>query len=119
MWSHTGKYVPHQDSRDLTFTYYTFTPRPLREERLYKMDDELAALLVDTHQKLGFLCRVMKYAPNKQTFSNLILLRESTFSVKIDYKSPSFEDVLHRVGTWKNNVKAITNVVLAYEDAMS
>lgn len=60
MWPHTGEYVPHQDSRDPTFTYYTFTPRPLREGRLYKMDDELAALLADTHQKLGFLHGMMK-----------------------------------------------------------
>ena len=93
MWPHTGKYVPHQDSRDPTFTYYTFTPRPLREERLYKMDDELAALLADAHQKLGFLHGMMKYAPNKQTFSDLMLLKERTFSVKIDYKTQSFEYV--------------------------
>lgn len=119
MWPHTGKYVPHQDSRDPTFTYYTFTPRPLREGRLYKMDDELAALLADTHQKLGFLQGVMKYAPNRQTFSNLISLKESAFSVKIDYKSPTFGDVLGSVGTGKGNVEAITNVALAYEDAMS
>lgn len=119
MWPHTGKYVPHQDSRDPTFTYYTFTPRPLKEGRLYKMDDELATLLADTHQKLGFLRGVMKYAPNKQTFSDLMLLKESTFSVKIDYKSSSFEDVLHSVGTGKGNVEAVTNVLLAYKDAMS
>lgn len=62
---------------------------------------------------------MMKYAPNKQTFSNLMSLKESTYSVKIDYKSPSFEDVLHTVGTGKGNVEAITNVALAYEDAMS
>ena len=119
MWPHTGEYVPHQDSRDPTFTYYTFTPRPLREGRLYKMDDELAALLADTHQKLGFLHGMMKYAPNKKPFSNLMVLKESSFSVKIDYKSPSFEDVLYSVGTGKGNAEAVTNVALAYKDAMS
>lgn len=119
MWPRTGKYVPHQDSRDPTFTYYTFTPRPLGEGRLYKMDDELAVLLADTHQKLGFLQGVMKYAPNKQTFSSLMLLKESTYSIKIDYKGPSFEDVLRTVGTGRGNVEAITNVVLAYKDAMN
>lgn len=119
MWPHTGKYVPHQDSRDPSFTYYTFTPRPLREGRLYKMDDELAALLADTHQKLGFLHGLIKYAPNKQTFSNLMILKESTYSVKIDYKSTSFEDVLYSVGTGKGDVEAVTSVVLAYKDAMS
>ena len=119
MWPHTGKYVPHQDSRDPTFTYYTFTPRPLREGRLYKMDDEMATLLAHTHQKLGFLHGAMKYAPNKQTFSNLMLLKESTFSVRIDYKSPSFGDALHSVGTGKGNIDAITNVALAYGDAMN
>ena len=83
------------------------------------MDDELTALLADTHQKLGFIHGVMKYAPNKQTFSNLMLLKESTFSVKIDNKAPSFEDVLHSVGTGKGNVETVTNVVLAYKDAMA
>lgn len=119
MWPYTGKYVPYQDSRNPAFTYYTFTPRPLREGRLYKMDDEIVALLADTHQKLGFLHGVVKYAPNRQTFSKLMLLKESTFSVKIDYKSPSFEDALRSIGTGKGNIEAITNVTLAYEDAMS
>ncbi len=119
MWPHTGKYVAHEDERDPTFTYYTFTPRPLRNGRLYKMDDELAALLADTHQKLGFLSGMMKYAPNKQAFCNLMLLKESAYSVKIDYKSSSFEDVLHCVGTGKGNIEAITNVTLAHEYAMS
>lgn len=39
MWPHTGRYVPHQNNQEPAFTYYTFTPRPLREGRLYKMDD--------------------------------------------------------------------------------
>ncbi len=118
MWPHTGKYVPHQDSRDPTFTYYTFTPRPLGEGRLYKMDDELATLLADTHQKLGFIYGMVKYAPNKQTYRNLMLLKESTFSVKIDNKAPTFEDVLCSIGTGKGNIEALTNVVLAYKYAM-
>lgn len=119
MWPNTGKYVSHQDERDPTFTYYTFTPRPLRSGHLFKMDDELTALLADTHQKLGFLSGMAKYAPNKQAFYSLMLLKESAYSVKIDYKTSPFEDILHSFGTGKGNIEAITNVVLAYEDAMS
>lgn len=119
MWPHTGRYVPHQDERDPSFTYYTFTPCPLRNGRLYKMDDELTALLADTHQKLGFLSGMVKYAPNKQAFCGLMLLKESVYSVKIDYKALSFEDILYSFGTGRGNIEAITNVVLAYEDAMN
>lgn len=119
MWPHTRKYVPHQDRRDPTFTYYTFTPRPLKNGRLYKMDDELTALLVDAHQKLGFLCGLMRYAPNRQVFSELMLLKESTYSAKIDYKSASYEEVLHSCGTRKSHIETITDIVLTYEDAMS
>lgn len=61
---------------------------------------------------------MMKYAPNKQAFQGLMLLKESTYSVKIDYKTSSFEDILRSLGTGKGNIEAISNVVLAYEDAM-
>lgn len=119
MWPHTGRYVLHQDERDPTFTYYTFTPCPLRNGRLYEMEDELTALLTDAHQKLGFLKGMAKYAPNKQAFCDLMLLKESTYSVKIDYKTSLFDDVLHSFGTGNGNIEAITNVVLAYEDTMN
>ncbi len=119
MWPHTGKYIPHQDVRDSTFTYFTFTPRHLREGCLYKMDDELAVRLAVTHQKLGFLHGVMQYAPNKQVFSNLILLKESAYSVNIDNEGVSFKDILYDVGTGKGDAKAAKNVALAYKDAVN
>ncbi len=47
------------------------------------------------------------------------MLKESTYSVKMDYKSASYAEVLYSCGTGKGNIGAITNISLAYEDAMS
>lgn len=117
MYPNTGEYVEHQDNQDTDFIYYTFIPRPLKDGLFYKMDDELAALLADTHQKIGFLEGVLKHSPNKHPFQNLMRLRECVYSLLIDYKSLEFEEALYNCGTEKGNVAPITNLVLAYEAA--
>ncbi|GFI45476.1 hypothetical protein IMSAGC019_00788 [Lachnospiraceae bacterium] len=57
--------------------YYTFTPRPLMYGDLYKMDDELSALLIEAHRNIGFLEGLLKYASNKNVFSELMLYLET------------------------------------------
>ena len=57
--------------------YYTFTPRPLMYGDLYKMDDKLSALLIEAHRNIGFLEGLLKYASNKNVFSELMLYLET------------------------------------------
>lgn len=114
-----GKICPTpRQTRPYLYLLYIYSIS-FKNGRLYKMDDELTALLADAHQKLGFLCGLMRYAPNRKAFSELMLLKESTYSAKIDYKSASYEEVLYSCGTRKSHIETITNIVLAYEDAMS
>lgn len=51
----------------------------------YTMDDELIALLNDTHQNLGFLEGIIQYAPNNVSFRELMLFKECVYSKMIDY----------------------------------
>lgn len=42
---------------------------------MYQMDDELSTLLIETHRNIGFLEGLVKYAPNKEAFAELMLLK--------------------------------------------
>ena len=55
MIPYTGDYIEHIDDNTDNFKYYTFTPRPLMNGYMYKMDDELSALLIEAHRNIGFL----------------------------------------------------------------
>ena len=55
MCPYTGDYTEHRKNEKFNFTYYTFTPRPLKGATLFKTGDELAALLVEAHHNLGLL----------------------------------------------------------------
>ena len=76
MLSYTGDYIEHIDSKINNFKYYTFTPRPLKRGDMYKIDEELSALLIEAHRNIGFLKGLLKYAPNEDAFSELMLLKE-------------------------------------------
>ena len=41
MHPYTGDYTEQRKNEKNNFTYYTFTPRPLKDATLYKMDNEL------------------------------------------------------------------------------
>ena len=69
------------------------------------MDDELAMLLIDAHRNIGFLEGLIKYAPNKEAFAELMLLKECTYSRMIDYDNPDFKEVLTSRGTGKGNIR--------------
>ena len=117
MLPYTGDYIEHIDDNKSNSKYYTFTPRPLIYGDIYKMDDELSALLIEAHRNIGFLEGLFKYAPNKDAFSELMLLKECAYSLMIDYDSPTFQDVLFNRGSGKEDIVPITNLALAYKTA--
>lgn len=78
MLPYTGDYTEHFDSEKPSLTFYSFTPRPLMRGGMYQMDDELAALLIEAHRNIGFLEGLVEYAPNKEAFAELMLLKECT-----------------------------------------
>lgn len=117
MLPYTGDYIEHIDNTINDFKYYTFTPRPLMHGDMYKMDDELSALLIEAHRNIGFLEGLLKYAPNKDAFSELMQLKECAYSLMIDYNSPTFQEVLVSRGSGKGDITPITNLELAYKVA--
>lgn len=117
MRPYTGDYTEQRKNGKSDFTYYTFTPRPLKGAALYKMDDELAALLAEAHHNLGQLEGLIQYAPNRNSFCELMLLKECTYSRMIDYDVPDFKDVLVIRGTGKGDIEPISNLMSAYKVA--
>ena len=117
MLPYTGDYIEHIDDSINNFKYYTFTPRPLMHGDMYKMDDELSALLIEAHRNIGFLEGLLKYAPNKDAFSELMQLKECAYSLMIDYDSSTFQDVLISQGNGKGDITPIANLELAYKAA--
>ena len=55
MRPYTGDYTEQRKNEKFNFTYDIFTPRPLKGATLFKIDDELAILLVEAYHNLG-LC---------------------------------------------------------------
>jgi len=116
MYPYTGDYTEHRKNEKYDFTYYTFTPRPLKGAGLYKMDDELASLLAEAHHSLGQLEGLIQYAPNRTPFSDLMVLKECTYSLMIDYNTPNFQEVLTIRGTGKGDMTPVNNLVSAYKE---
>lgn len=52
MLPYTGEYIGHIDNNKNNLKYYTFAPRPLMHGDMYKMDDELSALLIEVHRNI-------------------------------------------------------------------
>lgn len=119
MIPYTGDYIEHIDNNTDNFKYYTFTPRPLMNGDMYKMDDELSALLIEAHRNIGFLEGLFKYTQNEEAFAELMLLKECTYSRMIDYDTPTFQDILISRGSGKSDISLITNLELAYKKAMN
>lgn len=117
MLPYTGNYAGHIDPEKPSLTFYTFTPRPLMRGGMYQMDDELSALLTEAHRNIGFLEGLVTYSPNKEAFTELMLLKECTYSYMIDYDDPNFEAVLTIRGTGKGDITPITNLEMAYKAA--
>ena len=101
MIPYTVDYIEHIDGSINNFKYFTFTPRPLMHGDMYKMDDELSALLIEVHRNIGFLKGLFKYAPNREAFVELMLLKECTYSRMIDYDTLTFHEVLASRGSEK------------------
>lgn len=116
---YTGDYIEHIEPGKNSLKFYSFTPRPLMRGHMYQMDDELAALLIDAHRNIGFLEGLIKYAPNKEAFAELMLLKECTYSRMIDYDSPDFKEVLTSRGTGRGNISPIIDLEVAYRAAVN
>lgn len=119
MLPYTGDYTEHFDPEKPNLTFYSFTPRPLMRGGMYQMDDELAALLIEAHRNIGFLEGLVEYAPNKEAFAELMLLKECTYSHMIDYDDPAFKEILTIRSTGKGDITPITNLEMAYKVAKS
>ena len=119
MLPYTGDYIEHIEPGKNSLKFYSFTPRPLMRGHMYQMDDELAALLIDAHRNIGFLEGLIKYAPNKEAFAELMLLKECTYSRMIDYDNPDFKEVLTSRGTGKGNISPIIDLEAAYRAAVN
>ena len=119
MLPYTGDYTEHFDPEKPSLTFYSFTPRPLMRGDMYQMDDELAALLIEAHRNIGFLEGLVKYAPNKEAFAELMLLKECTYSHMIDYDGPDFKEILTIRGTSTGDITPITNLEMAFKAAKS
>lgn len=117
MFPYTGDYIEHIEKNINNFKYYTFTPRPLMLGDMYKMDNELLSLLIEAHRNIGFLTGLLKYAPNRVIFNELVLLKECAYSRMIDYDSPTFQEVIISRGCSKGNIMSINNLKLAYKAA--
>ncbi len=74
-------------------------------------------MLIDAHRNIGFLDGLLKFAPNKDAFSELMQLKECAYSLMIDYDSPSFQNVLVSRGSGKEDISPITNLEIAYKVA--
>lgn len=119
MLPYTGDYTEHFDPEKPSLTFYSFTPRPLMRGGMYQMDDELAALLIEAHRNISFLEGLVKYAPNKEAFAELMLLKECTYSHIIDYDGPDFKEILTIRGTGKGDITPIANLEMAFKAAKS
>ncbi len=119
MLPYTGDYTEHFDPEKPSLTFYSFTPRPLMRGGMYQMDDELAALLIEAHRNISFLEGLVKYAPNKEAFAELMLLKECTYSHMIDYDGPDFKEILTIRGTGKGDITPIANLEMAFKAAKS
>ena len=119
MLPYTGDYIEHIEPGKNSLRFYSITPRPLMRGHMYQMDDGLAALLIDAHRSIGFLEGLIKYAPNKEEFAALMLLKECIYSRMIDYDSPDFKEVLTRRGTGKGNISPIIDLEAAYRAAVN
>jgi len=119
MLPYTGDYIEHIEPGKNSLKFYSFTPRPLMRGNIYQMDDELAMLLIDAHRNIGFLEGLIKYAPNKEAFAELMLLKECTYSRMIDYDNPDFKEVLTSRGTAKGNISPIIDLEAAYRAALN
>lgn len=80
---------------------------------------ELAALLINAHRNIDFLEGLIKHTPNKDTFAELILLKECTYSRMIGYDSSGFREVFTSREIGKGNISPIINVEAAYRAAIN
>lgn len=115
---YTGDYLRQISSCVPKLTYFTFTPLPLMEGNFYTMDNELAALLSNTHRILGMLEGTAYALSDKEAFATCMLLRESYFSKMIDSSDYNADSLLLELALNKTDSE-IKNLVTAYQNVVA
>ena len=111
---YTGKYSEHIRNNRWKSVYYTFTPRPLKDNNFYKIDDELASILSVANRVLGILDGMIIYMPDRHNLQELMLLKESYYSRLIDYHCCYFQEILKGISSNKTDAECFKNIKLAY-----
>ena len=78
MRPYTGSYTEQRKNGRCNFTYYAFTPHPLKDATLFKIENEVDALLIEMHHNLGQLEGLIQYSPNKNSFCELIFWKNAS-----------------------------------------
>jgi len=83
------------------------------EGSFYSLDDELSHLLVAAHRALGMLEGMSLYLVDKEILQELLLLKESYYSRRIDYSDTDFYSLFVDRGTGKD-IGDVENIASAY-----
>ena len=110
MSQNSGDYRLQTRKGKTEFAYYTFTPRPLMKGNFFEIDNELTDIFVTTYHTLGILEGMVKYVPNRESFTESSLLMECCYSRLIDYNDLSFYSALSG-----DSVDCIANIASAYK----
>lgn len=86
----TGEYKLEQNSK---WSYHTFFPLTLIDNKNIEIDDELYVYLIKTHRLLGELYGMIKYMPNIDLWYDLLIKYEATLSCQLSGKNFSFSDL--------------------------
>ncbi|HCC35967.1 MAG TPA: hypothetical protein DEQ02_10245 [Ruminococcaceae bacterium] len=114
---YTGEYFKHVSDDALRAVYYTFTPKPLTGGDHYSIDEELCALLVETHRALGVLEGMSMYIADNEIIRELMLLQECHYSRQIDYEDSDLHSLLKARGNGRD-FSAIKNMMNAYRQSV-
>ena len=116
MPTHTSEYFQYTKNDSLQSVYYTFTPKPITGGNHYAIDEELSSLLIETHRALGILEGMTIYMPDKEILRDIMLLKESSFSIQIDCLDFDFYSALEKRGCGKD-IGVEQNIMSAYISA--
>ncbi len=113
---YTGEYFKHVSDDAFRAVYYTFTPNPLFDGDYYSLDEEICALLVETHRALGVLEGMAMFITDVEILKELMLLQECFYSRQIDYDDSDFNSLLENRGKDKD-FSAIKKIMDAYRQS--
>lgn len=96
--------------------YYSFKPNPLPPNPAIEQDEEMVALLVETHKQLTEFELISSYIPNIDIFIYMNILKEALMSSQIEGTQATLEDVLDP--NVETNANRDIGEVLSYKKAV-